>query len=156
MIFVLPHRLSQGLPTAVQYTDKIFVLFTDQGPTEHPGDVSFHFPDHTWALTDASSGTATPCFAFRTRPPDIFLLQTTSPLVSRYKEWRKQRRGVKMYVMECVTLSELKAIGCVSSFLPALVVPLTTIPAHSIHSYDVDMLVEYYVDRVLLRAHASS
>jgi len=111
MIFVLLQRLSIGLPTAIQNTDDTFFLFTDQGPTEHSGDNLFNFPDHTWALTDPNSGTVIPCYAFRNSLPKIFVLQTTSPLVSRYKEWRKQRGGVKLYVMECVTLSELKAIG---------------------------------------------
>jgi hypothetical protein len=110
MIFVLLSRLSHGLPTAIQF-NKEFVLFTDQGPTEHPGDRPFVFPDHTWALADSNAGTVIPCFAFCNSPPRIFVLQTTSPLVSRYKEWQKQRRGTKMYVMECITLGELKAIG---------------------------------------------
>jgi hypothetical protein len=111
MIFVLLQRLSKGLPTAVQYTDHTFVLFTDQGPTEHSGDNPFDFPDHTWALTDSNAGTVIPCYAFRNSLPEIFVLQTTPPLVSRYKKWRKERGRVKLYVMKCVTLSELKAIG---------------------------------------------
>jgi hypothetical protein len=111
MIFVLLQHLSEGLPTAIQDTDNTFVLFTDQGPTEHSGDKLFDFPDHTWALTDSNSGTVIPCYAFCNSLPGTFVVQTTSPLVSRYKEWWKQRGKVKLYVMECVTLKELKVIG---------------------------------------------
>jgi hypothetical protein len=111
MLFVLLQRLSEGLPTAVEADQDTFVLFTDQGPTDHPGRSAFDFPRGTWALSDSNAGTIAPCYAFQRSLPDVFILQTTPPQVVRYKEWQKQRTKVRTFVMECITISELKALG---------------------------------------------
>jgi hypothetical protein len=111
LLFVLLQRLSEGLPTAVQYDNYTFILFTDQGPTDHLGDGVFDLPTGTWALSDSYTCSGEPCLAFQRSPADVFVVQTTSPKISRYKEWRKQRRGVRMFFMECITVTELKALG---------------------------------------------
>jgi hypothetical protein len=107
--FVLLQRLSEGLPTAVQYNNDTFILFTDQGPTDHTS--GSYLPTGTWALSDSSTGSGEPCFEFQRSRADVFVVQTASPKISRYREWRKQRRGVRMFVMECITVAELKALG---------------------------------------------
>ena len=111
LLFVLLQRLSKGQPTAVQYNKDTFILFDDQGPTDHFGNTGFSFLNGTWALRDSNGCTVTPCFAFQRSQEEVFVLQTTSPLVSRYKEWRKQRDGVGMFVMKCITVTELKVLG---------------------------------------------
>ena len=94
----------------MQYNTDDFVLFTDEGPTEHDGRHIFSFPSGTWALSDSNEAVM-PCFAFRRSRPNVFVLQTTSPEASRYKEWQKQRMGVRTYVMECITVAELKSLA---------------------------------------------
>lgn len=111
LFFVFLQRLSKGLPTAMQYNDDVFVLFTDEGPTTYDSNDGFCLPAGTWALTDSNIGSGEPCFTFHTSGRDVLVVQTTSPKVSRYKEWKKQRGGVKMFVMECITVAELKALG---------------------------------------------
>jgi len=111
LLFILLQRLSEGLPTAVQYNADTFILFTDQGPTDHFGSDSSYLPTGTWALSDSNTASGEPCIAFQRSRADVFVIQTTSPTLSRYKEWKKQRLGVKMFVMECITVAELKAFG---------------------------------------------
>jgi hypothetical protein len=111
LLFVLLHRLSEGLPTAVQYDADTFVLFSDQGPTDHLGTSGSDLPVGTWALSDSNTGSGEPCIAFQRSRADVFVVQSTPPKASRYKEWKKQRRGVRMFVMECITVAELKALG---------------------------------------------
>jgi hypothetical protein len=112
LLFVLLHRLSLGLPTAVQYSQVGFILFTESGPVAYDGGSGFvSLPSGTWALTDSDTGSVEPCFAFRRSHQSIFVVQTTPPQSHRYKQWKKQRRGVRMFVMECVTVMELKALG---------------------------------------------
>jgi hypothetical protein len=98
--------MSLGLPTTIQF-GKDVILFTDSGPISYDGFRIISFPSGTWALTDTDQ----PCFAFRRRPrSDVFLVQTTSPQPDRYKEWQKQRMGTRMFVMQCVTDIELRAL----------------------------------------------
>jgi hypothetical protein len=109
-LFVLLNRLSLGLPTAVQYTEDACILFTDSGPAVYD-DSSTDLPSGTWALSDSNKGSGEPCLLFQRSPEDVFVVQTTSPQPHRYKEWKKQRDGVRMYVMECITVIELMALG---------------------------------------------
>jgi len=109
-LYVLLNRLSLGLPTAIQFGEDV-ILFTDSGPVFHNGLRIISFPSGTWALVDSGSGRGQPCFAFQRSPrSDVFLVQTTPPQPDRYKEWLKQRMGARMFVMECVTDVELKAL----------------------------------------------
>lgn len=100
-----------GLPTAVQYSKDTFILFTDSGPVGFDGDSIVDLPSGTWALADSNTGSGEPCLNFQRSPQDVFVVQTTSPEPHRYREWKKQRMGVRMFVMECVTAIELKALG---------------------------------------------
>ena len=52
LLLVLLQRLSEGLPTAVQYDTDTFIFFTDQGPTDHLGIGGSYLPTGTWALSD--------------------------------------------------------------------------------------------------------
>jgi hypothetical protein len=61
-----PPALSEGLPTAVQYNKDAFILFTDQGPTDHLGIEDSYLPTGTWALSDSNPGSVEPCTAFQT------------------------------------------------------------------------------------------
>ena len=99
------------MQTAVQYSEDTCILFTDSGPAGYAGDSVVDLPSGTWALTDSNTGSGEPCLTFQRSPRDVFVVQTTSPQPHRYKEWKKQRRGVRMFVMECVTVIELKALG---------------------------------------------
>jgi len=110
-LFILLNRLSLGLPTAVQCIGDHFILFTDTGPEFYDGDSCVDLPSGTWALADSNACATNPCISFQTSKSDVFVVQTTSPQRHRYKGWIKQRGGVRMFVMECVQVNELKALG---------------------------------------------
>src|ERR1700728_4000338 len=76
LLFVLLQRLSEGLPTAVQYDKDTFILFTDQGPTDHLDIDDSYLPTGTWALSDSNPGSVEPCTAFQRSRADVFVVQT--------------------------------------------------------------------------------
>jgi len=79
----------------------------------HPVSVtsSFHLPKGCWALTDSNEGVGAPCGAFlRAAGPDVWVVQATSPLRSRWYEWSKQRLA-SMLVMDWFPSNELTALG---------------------------------------------
>ena len=110
-LFILLNRLSLGLPTAVQCVGDYFILFTDMGPEYYTGDSCVDLPSGTWALADCNTSATNPCNSFQTSKSEVFVVQTTSAQPYRYKGWTKQRGGVRMFVMECVQVTELKALG---------------------------------------------
>jgi hypothetical protein len=113
LFYVLFRRLCAGLPTALQVFDDRFFLFTEEGFSEHNLEAknASQLPKGTWALADSSELIHQPCSAFlATSPREVWIIQATSPKISRWKEWSKQRIANK-YVMDWFNPNELLTLG---------------------------------------------
>jgi hypothetical protein len=111
LFYLLLQRLCQGLPTAFQIHATRFFLFTDKGSSVHSSDSWLAFPSGTWALADSSESIMQPCNAFlEASMRDVWVIQTSPPSQSRWKDWKKQRRA-RLFVMDCPSTDEMEALG---------------------------------------------
>ena len=91
------------------------LVFQDDNVYRHPLKADpYLLPQGTWALSDSDEVAKRPCTAFldAAKRKVAWIVQTTSPLEERYKEWSKQR-DAEMFVMDYFSINELMAIGLV-------------------------------------------
>ncbi|KAH8986501.1 hypothetical protein EDB83DRAFT_2683759 [Lactarius deliciosus] len=114
LYYLLFRLLSQGTPVSLQRSSHILV-FRDDGVYRHPLDaVPDYLPEGTWALSDAGRVAEKPCKVFLDAAEDTaWIIQTTSPLETRWKEWAKQHSAVT-FVMKGFSAEEITALGLVS------------------------------------------
>jgi hypothetical protein len=112
LFYLLFHRLSSKLPTAMQTHREMFFLFTKDGASIHSAtsdDVDF--PAGTWALADSNTMIKQPCDAFLSASmQDVWIVQATSPLKERWHGWIKDRFGTT-YIMDVFPPNELRTLG---------------------------------------------
>ncbi|KAI0807000.1 hypothetical protein C8Q74DRAFT_1187716, partial [Fomes fomentarius] len=124
LMYLLLHRLQHCLPTAIQFTKDVFILFDANGATLHNTAALPSPPcliEKCWALSDSNADAVRPCGAFLNSEARI--IQTTSPLHGRWKEWHKQRRGEIVFVA-LPTLLEIAAIAHSHGLDPAAAVAM--------------------------------
>jgi hypothetical protein len=112
LFYVLCRRLCAGLPTAFQLNEDEFAFFTENGPVVEKSTSRYPFPSGTWLLADSNAMVSQPCGAFLRSTIDVLVVQTTSPKVSRWKEWSKQRQA-RVFVMDWISRDEMIALGYV-------------------------------------------
>jgi hypothetical protein len=106
---VLIRRLQNKLPTAIQWSPDIFVLFDDQGAHLYgtAGGMRDRLPRDAWALSDSSASLTQPCNAFM--ESEALLIQTTSPASHRWKAWAEDL-DANIFVMDVWTQDEIYAL----------------------------------------------
>ncbi|KAH9074287.1 hypothetical protein EDB83DRAFT_2657196 [Lactarius deliciosus] len=112
LYYLLFRLLSEGTPVSLQLAPYIFV-FRDDGVYRHsqepePGCI----PTGTWALSDAGRLDHTPCnaFLYAAGRHTAWVIQTTSPLETKWKQWAKQYTA-DMFVMNGFSAAEITALG---------------------------------------------
>jgi hypothetical protein len=96
----------------LQTSDDSFLNFTGTGATVHSvaAGSSVHLTPGTWALTDSNALVAAPCSAFlQASGLDVWVVQATSAMKSRWHEWSKQHNASR-YVMDWFPSNELAAL----------------------------------------------
>ena len=112
LYYLLCRRLGEKKPVALQLSKYIFI-FQDHGVSRHPLDADPDvFPKDTWALCDSDEKTPHPCTAFLEAAGQYraWIVQTTSPLESRWKGWFSHH-AADIFFMNCYTLNEIRALG---------------------------------------------
>ena len=104
------------MPVALQ-RGNFFYVFTQDGVEKHPGDTmdwNFRFEEKLWVLSDSRPESKTPCHSFQvfSRQNYAYIVQATSPAEERWKEWRKECRGM-LFAMKCLSEKEAKAVRLV-------------------------------------------
>ncbi|KZV66105.1 hypothetical protein PENSPDRAFT_689291 [Peniophora sp. CONT] len=107
LLFLLIDRLQQREPTALQLHSRYYLIFDEQGVTANKLDDADNRLKQCWALVDSNSQVVSPCGSFLDKA--LRVIQTTSPKVERWKEWRKQARA-ELYVMDLPNVMEIAAI----------------------------------------------
>lgn len=98
----------------MEFTNDRYFFFTGQGV--HSCKDKHLNPDfRVWALSNSGGSLSGPSVAFETAPQDrVYLIQATSPRVSRWKHWAKER-DAELYVMDVWMGSELRNLGYVKT-----------------------------------------
>ncbi|KAH9051098.1 hypothetical protein EDB87DRAFT_1836808 [Lactarius vividus] len=112
LYYLLFRLLSEGTPVSLQLAPHILV-FRDDGVYRHPQDAApDYLPRGTWALSDAGRVNEKPCNTFLNAAGryTTWIIQTTSPLETRWKEWAKQH-GAVTFVMKGFSAAEITALG---------------------------------------------
>ncbi|KAH9072364.1 hypothetical protein EDB83DRAFT_2289207 [Lactarius deliciosus] len=111
LYYVLLRRLSEMEPVALERPG-FFILFHDGGVYRYPKADSDFLPKSTWALTDSTGQTPEPCSAFQTASKlrEAWLIQTTSPAETRWRDWHKYCT-VDKFVMNPITIEEITILG---------------------------------------------
>ena len=112
LFYLLLYRLEHELPTAVQLNGEYYFIFDKHGATIHPvKQEAVQQEDERlkecWALADSNAYVIQPCRVFSTKAGRI--IQTTSPKLERWKEWKKQVRGT-LVVADLPSVPEIAAI----------------------------------------------
>ncbi|KZV75278.1 hypothetical protein PENSPDRAFT_571721 [Peniophora sp. CONT] len=109
LLFLLLHRLENELPTALQLNSRYYFIFDAHGVLTLPINAIDEDDrlDECWALVDSNFDVASPCGVLIDNAKRV--IQTTSPKVERWKEWRKQVRA-KLYIMGLPNVMEIAAI----------------------------------------------
>ncbi|KIJ08878.1 hypothetical protein PAXINDRAFT_158031 [Paxillus involutus ATCC 200175] len=115
LIYALVERLQKRQPTAYQYHDDRYFLFTETGVTSQPANHDLpldtsHGGTHIWALSDSNARTIQPASAFITL--GVRTVQAASPNRQRWKEWTKQAKA-GLYVMDVWQQEELAALATI-------------------------------------------
>ncbi|KAJ6491758.1 hypothetical protein C8R47DRAFT_1214552 [Mycena vitilis] len=111
LIYFLLHRLQRRLPTAVQVDNYYFFIFDENGATAY--DVRTRDQrtvarlSKCWALCDSNGVVVQPCATIQAHAQRIVI--TTSPKPDRWKEIRKQQRGLTV-VAALPTVMEIAAV----------------------------------------------
>lgn len=111
LFHLLIERLSAGKPTALEmFHDRIF-LFCDSGAMAYSKKTFTNdmLPKGTWALADSRDTIEKPCKVFL-ESPNTFVIQATSPKVSRWTSWLKRKKG-KEFWMDHNTTGEFEVLG---------------------------------------------
>src|SRR6266702_570131 len=113
LYYLLLRLLSQKLPV-VLLLSRHFLVFCDDGVDIHPLDMANPdvFPRGTWALSDSNEEVGSPCSAFidAAKQEIAWIVQTTSPMEERWKEWKKEC-SADMFVMVPPSINEITALG---------------------------------------------
>ncbi|KAH9061048.1 hypothetical protein EDB87DRAFT_475280 [Lactarius vividus] len=112
LYYLLFRLLSEGTPVSLQLAPDILV-FLDDGVYRHPLDATpDYLPEGTWALSDAGRLDDKPCNAFLDAAGRhiAWIIQTTSPLEDRWRQWKKQYTAVT-FVMKGFSAAEITALG---------------------------------------------
>ncbi|KAH9061044.1 hypothetical protein EDB87DRAFT_1611622, partial [Lactarius vividus] len=88
------------------------LVFRDDSVYRHPLDATpDYLPEGTWALSDAGRVAEKPCKVFLDAAEDTtWIIQTTSPLEARWRQWAKQHSAVT-FVMKGFSAEEITALG---------------------------------------------
>lgn len=99
-----------------------YALFSEDGVRLYPGHDHEPLRAHPgiWAFSDSNADVNIPAIAFRTTP-DVKVFQTTSPKISRWKEWIKQNM-ITRYIMDVWSNDEITALAFVTFHPPTLYV----------------------------------
>ncbi|KAH9082063.1 hypothetical protein EDB83DRAFT_2512858 [Lactarius deliciosus] len=114
LFYVLLHRLSNRLPTALQLANT-FVLFLAGGAYLYSGDDrSVDIPRGTLALTYANVKVKIPCdaFLFATGRGNARIVQVASAYEGGWKKWHEQF-GADLYVMNYFSADEIKVLATI-------------------------------------------
>ncbi|KAH9000046.1 hypothetical protein EDB92DRAFT_2079954 [Lactarius akahatsu] len=114
LYYLLFRRLSERRPVALEQPG-FFILFHEGGVYRYPLEADPRYlPDGTWALSDSNGepAVAQPCSAFLTvsERKTAWLIQTTSPVETRWKNWRKTCKA-GMFVMNHVSIEDITALS---------------------------------------------
>ncbi|KAH9000060.1 hypothetical protein EDB92DRAFT_460114 [Lactarius akahatsu] len=114
LYYLLFRRLSERRPVALEQRD-FFILFHEGGVYRYPLNADpKYFPAGTWALSDSNGepAVAQPCSAFLTvsERKTAWLIQTTSPVETRWKNWRKTCKA-GMFVMNYFSIEDITALS---------------------------------------------
>ncbi|KAF8552079.1 hypothetical protein OG21DRAFT_1486476 [Imleria badia] len=107
--------LRKKQPVAVQILpencDESYALFSEDGVSLHPAHAHEPLRKHPgiWTFSDSNADVNIPAIAFRTTP-NVKVFQTTSPKVSRWKEWTKQNM-ITRYIMDVWSTEEISALA---------------------------------------------
>lgn len=95
-----------------------YALFSEDGVSLYPGYAQEPLRLHKgiWTFSDSNADVIIPAVAFRTTP-DVHVFQTTSPKISRWKEWTKQYR-ITHYIMNVWSNEEIAALAYVNFQIP--------------------------------------
>ncbi|KAJ7668744.1 hypothetical protein DFH06DRAFT_982408 [Mycena polygramma] len=110
LIYLLLHRLQHRLPTAVQVDYNNFFVFDENGATVY--DAHARVPEAStrlqrcWALCDSNGLVPQPCASIQAHAHRIIL--TASPNPNRWKQMRKQLRGITL-ILGLPTVMEIAA-----------------------------------------------
>ncbi|KAH9066290.1 hypothetical protein EDB87DRAFT_703940 [Lactarius vividus] len=119
LYYLLFRLLSKGTPVSLQRSSDILV-FRDDGVYRHPLNAApDYLPKGTWALSDSGHQAKQPCDVFMgaAKRYATWIIQTTSPLEERWRDWAKQLTAV-MFVMNRFSAAEITALGKVQSLDP--------------------------------------
>lgn len=107
LLYLLLYRLQRCCPTAIQLDPDYFFIFDNHGAKySHTNDHNPRLRD-CWALTDSNARVIQPCAAFLSLAKCV--VQTSSPRRERWKEWLKQKMGMRI-ISELPTALEIGAI----------------------------------------------
>ena len=117
LYYLLLQKLSNKNPVALERLD-CFFLFSEDGVTMHAKTLYIYpFPKITWALSDSNEKIEHPCDAFldSAQQGRIWVVQTTSPLESRWEKWQ-ELYSAGMFVMKYLLLKRLRLSGMCHGF----------------------------------------
>ena len=90
LLYLLLYRLQLELPTAVQFSDDEYIVFSAGGvsvcATDNSTDHWSKLPKGCWCLTDGNPDVGHPCKPFNRN--DLWTFLITSPRLDRFKKWR--------------------------------------------------------------------
>ena len=114
--YAVVERLRKEQPVAVQVqpenSAESYVLFSEKGVSLHSGysEDPLRSYQGIWAFSDSSPYVNVPAVAFLNA--DVKVFQTTSPKISRWKEWTKQKM-IRCYIIDVWPPEEISALACV-------------------------------------------
>ncbi|KAH8989499.1 hypothetical protein EDB92DRAFT_2003024 [Lactarius akahatsu] len=112
LYYLLFRRLSERRPVALEQPE-FFILFHEGGVYRYPLKADARYlPDGTWALSDSNDEAPKPCTTFRSASKlrTAWLIQTTSPVETRWRDWRKYCKA-GMFVMNHVSIEDITALS---------------------------------------------
>ncbi|KAG9312715.1 hypothetical protein JVU11DRAFT_7142 [Chiua virens] len=112
-IYILVKRLGEKKAVAMQFMNgqPMYALFQDTARFYSLDNIlPLYEPPFVWVLCDSNDKVESPSGVFRGEQDRIRIIQTTSPKVSRWKEWTKQH-GADIYVMDIWTENEIRQLS---------------------------------------------
>ncbi|KAG9316860.1 hypothetical protein JVU11DRAFT_2935 [Chiua virens] len=112
-IYILVKRLGEKKAVAMQFMNgqPMYALFQGMAHFYSLDNIlPLYEPPFVWVLCDSNDKVESPSGVFRGEQDRIRIIQTTSPKVSRWKEWTKQH-GADIYVMDIWTENEIKQLS---------------------------------------------
>jgi hypothetical protein len=109
LFYVLLQSILDAQPTLLRYVGGLALGFSEKGVERFEREVTLDtlaraeaYPSGTWALldtqfTELGNDTGTPTGIFES--PNLYVMLTTSPEVTRFKEWQEQA-SASLTIME--------------------------------------------------------